>query len=252
LTDAAIADAEERLGVRLPAVYLDALREQNGGYLRWSWRELGGNELWGIGPRWPSLLDGSLAKRHPEGEGWLPRGAERLIPFAGDGHWYLCFDVRAGQTEPAIAYVDLECEHERPAAGTFAELAGGLGPDPEEDRAVGLTTGMGLEAAAGRLGKALRMKVTDQGDRDHGYRTFHGAAKRRGTMSQFWMTPNEVPRGFVRTDHEEYAALAGLLPGTALRYPEHPDCALIVAVSQVAVDELMAACARAELPARQL
>jgi hypothetical protein len=70
LTDLVVADAHRRLGFTLPAAYLDALRDQNGGSLRYGVRGLEiVDEVWGIGPRWPSILEGTIA-RH-EGEGWM-------------------------------------------------------------------------------------------------------------------------------------------------------------------------------------
>ena len=59
LTDAIIADAEVRLGVRLPRAYLAALRIQNGGYLRARSHPAVPapvDHVAGIGPRFPSIL----------------------------------------------------------------------------------------------------------------------------------------------------------------------------------------------------
>jgi SMI1/KNR4 family protein SUKH-1 len=250
LTDAVVRDAERRLRLRLPEVYVAALRIQNGGYLRFRLPDLPVDQMWGIGPRYPSILEGSLDERHA-GEGWLPNGADALVPFVGDGHWYLCFDARDGRDEPAITHVDLECERGEPVAATFAELAMRFAPDP--DRAViGIATRASLAEVAHQLAKPLQMKVFDQGDVAHGYPTYLCRKERRGTIRQFWVSPNEVRRGFVRPDDREYAALANALPGTALRWPEHPGCRLLLVADNTMADDLMTACARAGLPAVRL
>jgi hypothetical protein len=252
LTDDALRSAERSLGHRLPKAYVAALREQNGGYLRYGFRGYAANDLWGIGPRFPSILQGSIAKRHVHDDGWTPRGADALVPFVGDGHWYLCFDVRKKETgEPQITYVDLECVRTKKVADTFAELVTTLGPD-EHELIIGITTNASMARAADQLGKALRLKVTDQGEWAHGYPTLHGRAKKAGSLVQFWLTPNEVSRGFVRKDDPDYKSLVRLLPGKALRVPEHPDCKFLLKASELPAEALIDACARAGLKARRL
>lgn len=252
LTDDALRSAERSLGLSLPKTYVAALREQNGGYLRYGFRGYAAHDLWGIGPRFPSILTGSIAKRHADDDGWMPKGADALVPFVGDGHWYLCFDVRQRDPgEPLITYVDLECASTKKVADTFEELVATLGPDDDE-LTIGITTDVSMPSAADQLGKALRMTVTDQGDWAHGYPTLHGRARDSGSLVQFWLTPNEVSRGFVRKEDPDYESLVRLLPGKALRVPEHPDCAFLLTGSELSAEALLDACARAGLRARRL
>src|SRR5687767_3040881 len=67
LTDEQIAAAEELLGVRLPQAYIEIIRAQNGGYLRfdtypspeptnWSQDHVSVDHIMGIGPH-NSILD---------------------------------------------------------------------------------------------------------------------------------------------------------------------------------------------------
>ncbi len=229
-----------------------ALREQNGGYLRYGFRGYAARDLWGIGPRFPSILKGSIAKRHVHDDGWVPRDADALVPFVGDGHWYLCFDVRkARRGEPQITYVDLECARTKKIADTFEQLVATMGPD-DDDLIIGITTKAAMARTADQLGKALRMTVTDQGDWAHGYPTLHGRAKEPGSLVQFWLTPNEVSRGFVRKEDPDYKSLVRLLPGKALRVPEHPDCKFLLEANELSADALLDACARAGLKAQRL
>jgi hypothetical protein len=57
LTDAAVAAAEAEIGYRLPDAYLDLLRRQNGGYIRYSLPESVHSVICGIGPYYPSLTE---------------------------------------------------------------------------------------------------------------------------------------------------------------------------------------------------
>jgi hypothetical protein len=122
----------------------------------------------------------------------------------------------------------------------------------DEEPHVGLVTNTSLEEAAHRLGDALRMTTSHQNESSHGYEMFCGASKRRGSTSQFWISRNEVPRGYVGQDDEEYRDTLGLLPGTALRHRDHPECTLIVEVRDLALADLLAALERAGLPAREI
>src|SRR5258708_37089151 len=86
LTDMAVAEAEGRLGVRLPLAYVAALRVQNGGYLRRTSHPSGYAPvdcLAGIGPRFPSLLerDWSEVKQYMHDESiTTPARIDELIP----------------------------------------------------------------------------------------------------------------------------------------------------------------------------
>ena len=122
LTEAAIQDAEARLGVMLPQSYLRILRRQNGGYLRLSPPHVVSEMVWGIGPHFPSITDAFDWKdpRQDSDYGWSPQNAHLLVPFDGDGHWHLCLDYRVDgrQAEPRVTYIDLEGQEEEPVETT--------------------------------------------------------------------------------------------------------------------------------------
>lgn len=250
LTDATVKKAEAKLGIKLPKAYVEALYEQNGGYLRYSLGNTGARQLWGIGSRFPSILAGSVADRLGRADegAWKPRDADRLVPFDGDGHWYLCFDGRGRRGEPCITYIDLECARSKKVAESFEQLV--AKPGQGEDRElVGVVSELAIDEVAKRLGKAMRLKMTDQGDWAHGYRTMHGQAKFGG---QLWITPNEVPRGFVRKDDPDYARLVKRARGTALRFPERPDVTYVISVADIRLDDILEASARVPLAAHVL
>jgi hypothetical protein len=230
LTDAAVEDAESRLGVRLPRAYVAALRIQNGGYLRLNAHPSNHapvDFLAGIGPRFPSLLqhDWTDVKAYMEEEGIeTPAGVDELVPFCGDGHYHFCFDYReAGrQGEPRVTYVDVECfdvdECLAPDFGTFlSQLRPG-----EISSAYGVLARGDLSAVAAELSKATGFQFEDQGDQGNGYRVFR--ARLPGDAGWAWLSANQARRGFVRRSDEDYPTLSLLLPELVDRYPEHADC----------------------------
>ncbi|MFE7796915.1 SMI1/KNR4 family protein [Nocardia sp. NPDC057440] len=115
LTDAAIRDAEEKLGVRLPASLLRLLRVRNGGHVaaHWdafpvegsSWSEHYAcfDYLEGILDEddSPTILDTPYLVREWE----LP---SPVVLLHGDGHWWVALDYRAcGPTgEPSVVEID--------------------------------------------------------------------------------------------------------------------------------------------------
>lgn len=55
LADEVVALAEKEIGYKLPEEYLNLLRKQNGGYIRFSLPEKVHDTIAGIGPYYPSL-----------------------------------------------------------------------------------------------------------------------------------------------------------------------------------------------------
>jgi hypothetical protein len=110
-----VRQAEQLLGVVLPPAYLEVLEVQNGGYLYRKkirpaqrpvrfWGTASTYELemlCGLDPdRWdslPKLLE--VARQEWD----LPQG---LVPFAGDGHFWVCLDYRTcgSQGDPSVTH----------------------------------------------------------------------------------------------------------------------------------------------------
>jgi len=226
LTDKAVAAMENQLSVRLPESYLTILREQNGGSLRWTHPEFPGRHVWGIGPDFPHIGE----EQYWQDEGsdpdlWRPTDFRRLVPFDGDGHWHLCLDYRRGG-EPCVSHIDLEQMEDRPIAPDFAAFLAALGPEKGEFIGlIGISGDTDIDDCKVRLNALFNSSARDgQGIDDLGYPTY------------FWphlagISPNRVPRGFVRHSDPRYAELKDRLPGEALRYPEYPDIKVLLKVS---------------------
>ena len=116
LTDEAVQSAEEQVGYVLPKEYLDLLRKQNGGGIRYCLPENVHDMIAGIGPNFPSLT----AFDWDEWQEQVSYRLHGLVPFDGDGHWYLCLDFRTNRQAPTITLADIECDHETHLADSFA------------------------------------------------------------------------------------------------------------------------------------
>jgi hypothetical protein len=245
LTDAAIADAEQQIGYKLPMGLLDILRKQNGGYIRYALPESVHTVIAGIGPHYPSLLGRDLEELAEH----VSFPLHGLVPFDGDGHWYLCLDYRKNSEEPAITHADIECDRVSPVANTFSEYLGKLQLDigdrfvvqgPDADR---ITTEL-----TSRLGISFDPPDT----------WADGIPVRRGHLGTgdppvwVWLSPNNVPRGFVRPDEPRHDELKNLMPGYAPRYPELPVDSFILSATEEICQELFDACVQAQMQVRPM
>jgi hypothetical protein len=135
LTDEAVRDAEELLGVRLPEALLELLRVQNGGTVidersafptteRTSWApdHVPFDSLMGIGKTEGSL---SLLDTPYLVEEWgLP---SPVVLLTGDGHAWVALDYRAGG-EPSVVWLDADDESELWLAPDLRTFLDGLVP----------------------------------------------------------------------------------------------------------------------------
>lgn len=156
LDEAAVAEAERALGLPLPAAYLAALRQTNGGKLRRNLLPLAEGPfapgvlvpfLLGVGPGGLPALQALAARwRYP---------VERGLLLCSAGPRALLLDPAAG-AEPAPVWVDLE----RSAGAQVARVAGSLAEllerlvDGSPHPAWALEPELTLQALQSRLGAA--------------------------------------------------------------------------------------------------
>lgn len=139
LTDEMVAKAENELGVKLPPLFIELLKIQNGGYTQgfafpmkqstsWSENHVPLQELFGIVTDKSSdsghniLMTDYLVK-----EWGLP---EKQVLLTGDGHWWITLDYREGEA-PKIRWIDCEINQDIHIADSFDEFFNGLIPDYE-------------------------------------------------------------------------------------------------------------------------
>ena len=140
-----VAHAQTLLDVCLPEDFVSLLRIQNGGSTigfvfptqqRTSWAEdhVPLDELYGIGPaevssRAQDILDTEYLTR----EWGLP---PKQVVIAGDGHWWITLDYRAGAV-PSVVFVEVEAADALQLAPTFQEFLSGLLPADQVDEESG-------------------------------------------------------------------------------------------------------------------
>lgn len=246
LTDGAVTEAEEAIGFKLPSEYLELLRIQNGGYIRLTLPESVHDTIAGIGQHFPSLTDFDWE----ECQEYVSYPLAGLIPFDGDGHWHLCLDYRKNKSVPSITYVDVECDSQTPIASSFQQYLSLLELDVEDELVV-FSVGE-IELVKSQLSSLLEAKFEPTDDWAHGYPE-HSAALGSNTDPQWlWLSPNVVPRGFVRTDDPRYNELKNAMPGEARRYPELPPNAYILSTTEGVRERVLDACSACQLTVQRL
>ncbi len=243
LTDEAVASAEKALGCRLPSEYLTLLRKQNGGYLRYELPENVHNTIAGIGPFFPSLTRFDW----DEAQAYVGFPLEGLIPFDGDGHWHLCLDYRKNQQAPAITLADIECDEELPIASSFADYLDMLQIRVDDEYV--LEAVADIENVKAGLSVQLGVQFEPPDTWAHGYPTYRArlGADQSQNPEWVWISPNTVPRGFVRKDDPRYSELKDLMPGFADRFPELPANSYILSASDGGRAKVLDACRRSGL-----
>lgn len=214
-----IGETEKNIGYKLPKEFIQLLKIQNGGYIRMKLEDLPHNQIFGIGPYLPNLSKVDWSEESVSFE------LEGLIPFDGDGHWYLCLDYRSNEKDPEIWYIDLECDSQSKIANNFKDYLTKLSPNYIEDYLI--LSPLTLEELVIKIGSILRIKFEDPDTNLYGYKHFRG--KRRA--SWIWISPNQVPRGFVREDDARYEELKGQIKGNSLRHPELPSNSILLKFS---------------------
>jgi hypothetical protein len=246
LTAQAVASAEHQIGYKLPAEYVRLLKEQNGGYIRFSLPEMVHDSIAGIGPHFPSLtgFDWDECQEH------VSFPLQGLVPFDGDGHWHLCLDYRENSDAPSITHADIECDRESRIADSFADYLAMLQLDVGDEYVlVGVTD---IEQVTSGLSSSLGVAFDPPDTWAHGYPTHRARLGTASNPEWVWITPNSVPRGFVRPDDPRYAELRSLMPGYASRFPEVPAGSYILGATEGARTKVIEACTRAGTIVRPL
>ena len=246
LTDEAVALAEKKIGHRLPSEYLNLLRKQNGGYIRFWLPEMVHDTIAGIGPNFPSLTDFDWN----ECQEYVSYPLQGLVPFDGDGHWHLCLDYRKHAEVPAITYADVECDRETRIAKSFADYLAMLRIRVEGEYV--LETVSNVEELKADLSRQLGVRFDAPDTWAHGYPTERANLGGGEDPQWLWLSPNTVRRGFVRPDDPRYSELKDLMPGFADRFPGLPPGSYILSATDGVRTRVLDVCRRCGLTARPL
>lgn len=225
LTNEIIENAEKKIGYKLPKEYLDLLKIQNGGYIRYTLKETLNREIYGIGPFYPSITNFEWLSEFDD----LSFDTNGLFPFDGDGHWNICLDYRKNKIEPEITYIDTESDYERPIAPTFKEYLNLL--ELETHNVYVIESNSSIDEILKQISDTAEIKFEEPDYYAYGYLVYRSKYK----DSWIWISPNLVPAGFVRENHELYEELKSQMAPTALRFPEIPGKSILIQVSEESV-----------------
>lgn len=246
LTDDAIAAAEHKLGFPLPADLLKLLRVQNGGYIRLSLPDLLHDTIAGIGPYFPSLTDFDW----DECQEYVSYPLNGLVPFDGDGHWHLCLDYRNNSTSPSVTYIDTECDHQTEIASSFSDYLALLRVDPADEYVLDGVSD--IETIKLQFAAVLKIQFDKPDTWAHGYPIERAAMGTQSNPEWFWLSPNYVSRGFVRSNDPRYHELKDLMPGMSLRYPEIPESSYLLSATDGVLARVLDACEKSNFVVRPL
>jgi hypothetical protein len=246
LTDEAVQAAEEQIGYVLPKEYLDLLRMQNGGGIRYCLPENVHDMIAGIGPYFPSLT----AFDWDEWQEQVSYRLHGLVPFDGDGHWYLCLDYRTNRQAPTITLADIECDHETHLADSFAAYLALLRIRVEQEYVLQAVSD--IEKVKNDLARVLGVSFDAPDTLERGYTTERARLGTEQNPQWLWISPNTVPRGFVRKNDQRYSELKDLMPGFSERFPELPPGSYILNAEDGVRAKVLEACEKIGLFVRPL
>jgi SMI1-KNR4 cell-wall len=245
LTDEAVAVAENKIGYKLPGEYLNLLEKQNGGYIRFSLPEMVHDSIAGIGPHFPSLTEFDW-EEYQEHVGFPLQG---LVPFDGDGHWHLCLDYRQDSSTPPVTLADVECDRESRIADSFSDYLALLQIDVGDEYVLEEAE---IEKVKADLSLLLDIAFDPPDALAQGYPIHRARLGTKNNPQWVWISPNTVPRGFVRSDDHRYAELKDLMPGYTSRFHEVPADSYILGTTDGIRSKVIEACARSRMVTRPL
>jgi len=246
LTDEAIASAEKEIGYTLPTELLELLRKQNGGYIRMSLPDMVHSMIAGIGPHFPSLTNFDWE----ECQEYVSYPLKGLVPFDGDGHWHLCLDYRKNSANPSITYIDVERDDHTDIASSFSGYLALLRVDVGDEYV--LESVSDIESLKSQLSSQLGVDFDPTDSWAHGYPVHRASLGIASEPEWLWLSPNTVPRGFVRMEDPRYEELKELMPGDGFLYPELAEGSYLLSTTDGVRAKVFDACAKLQIAVRPL
>ncbi|MCF6137749.1 SMI1/KNR4 family protein [Alkalihalobacillus berkeleyi] len=139
LTEEAVKRAEGQLKIKLPNLYINILKQQNGGSIKfnafptdvptdWAEDHINIDHFFGIGlDKEKGILDSDYLIQEWD----LPRN---LVLISGAGHSWFALDYRYSKTDPSVIFIDVELHQELKLASNFEEFIQGLFINIEEEK----------------------------------------------------------------------------------------------------------------------
>ncbi len=222
LTDEIIKEAESKIGYKLPADYLELLKVQNGGYIRYHLGNMLHSVIAGIGPHYPSITKFEWLEEFDD----LSFEVKGLFPFDGDGHWNICLDYREHELEPQVTYIDTESDYQRLIANSFSAYLDKLIINTDDYFVIETTET--IENISNKISQIANIEFVKSDTFNHGYSVYSSKYKE----SYVWLSANKVPAGFIRPNDVRYESLKSRMDNLACRYPEAPENSVLISVSE--------------------
>lgn len=246
LTDDILKQAEKQLGYKLPVEFVALLKEQNGGYINMSIHEFPHDIIFGIGPYFPSLLDFDFE----EIQKYVSYSLKGLIPFDGDGHWYLCLDYREDNSSPYVTFIDLECDEQEIIAKSFSEYLSKLEMQVDDKYVIeGIDS---IERILNQLSRLLKSSFPTPDSFDHGYPIYRAKLGDENNPEWIWISSNIVPNAYVRENDRRYNELKLLVTDNKKRYDKLPEHSYLVSFTDGVRKEILEAFASLNLELKEL
>jgi len=246
LTEEALNDAETKIGYKLPKELVELLKIQNGGYISLSLTDSPHTTIAGIGPYFPSLMDFDFE----EVQEYVDFPLQGLVPFDGDGHWHLCLDYRSNVENPQITFIDVECNEQEIIAESFSEYLSLLKLEITDEKVI--EDVQAIEDVIDSLSKLIDCSFPPADSWAHGYETYRAALGDSTKPEWLWITPNEVPNGFVRESDDRYNELKEFMKGKRKRYHNLPDNSYILSCTDGVYEKVSKACVESGLKIQEL
>ncbi len=142
---------------------------------------------------------------------------EGLIPFDGDGHWFICLDYRKNKEEPEITYIDVECDNEYLVEKNFEQYLSKLKYCDNKIDYFVIRTNKSMNDIKNLIENIFNTKFDSPNNYAFGYYVYTAELKKDDYLS---LSANSTTKGFVRKDDERYNELIELSFGKELRHPE--------------------------------
>jgi hypothetical protein len=146
-------------------------------------------------------------------------------------------------------HADIECDRESRIANSFADYLAKLQIDVDDEYVL---EGAEIDEVKAGLSLLLGASFDPPDTWAHGYPIHRASLGTENNPQWVWISPNTVPRGFVRRDDPRYAELKDLMPGYASRFPELTAGNCILSATDGVRSKVIQACAGAGLAVRPL
>ena len=145
--------------------------------------------------------------------------------------------------------MDIECDQQSGVAGSFVDYLMMLQIDVGDEYVVEAVSA--IETLKSHLSSVLSIEFDLPHSWAYGY-PVHRAVAAQNNPEWIWISPNIVPRGFVRSDHPRYAELKGSTAGKCLGLPEVPAHSCILSATDGVRSRVIDACTRSQFIVRPL